>query len=365
MPHLRSLSGRRRTPSAPAAAGAAPAPAPPLTPVLPPPLCLLPCAFPGGVGRTSQAKNEGNSIGQGRWPKKSAEILLGLLTNAESNAESKGLVRCRCLAAAAAGFAATYVPCCTAGCAEACVGEGGSRQAEAAPAWAACWLVSFRLAHPRLITTNVPIPSAAAGRGRAVREPHPGQQGAEGPPPVRGAAGGGAACMHAVAAFRTASQVALRLLLAAHMCVAAAPAPSGVEARQPRHRKRGSSRWSAALRQPQQRRAGAAWRQWGSSAAGPGVGCLGMEQPSRAANASRAQPGSSVVGAPSTLGSTRLPLCSSPLHRHTSRSPASAAAGACLTPRGPLPCCAALCPAGPTARTAASTPTCPAPATWS
>lgn len=45
------------------------------------------------MGRTSQAKNEGNSIGQGRWPKKSAEFLLGLLTNAESNAESKGLVR--------------------------------------------------------------------------------------------------------------------------------------------------------------------------------------------------------------------------------------------------------------------------------
>ena len=49
------------------------------------PLCA------GGVGRTSQAKNEHNSIGQGRWPKKSAEFLLGLLTNAESNAESKGL----------------------------------------------------------------------------------------------------------------------------------------------------------------------------------------------------------------------------------------------------------------------------------
>jgi large subunit ribosomal protein L17e len=43
------------------------------------------------VGRTGQAKNEGNSIGQGRWPKKSAEFLLGLLNNAESNAEGKGL----------------------------------------------------------------------------------------------------------------------------------------------------------------------------------------------------------------------------------------------------------------------------------
>jgi hypothetical protein len=56
-------------------------------------LTLRPALSPpaGGVGRTSQAKNEGNSIGQGRWPKKSAEFLLGLLNNAESNAESKGL----------------------------------------------------------------------------------------------------------------------------------------------------------------------------------------------------------------------------------------------------------------------------------
>lgn len=56
------------------------------------------------MGRTSQAKNEGNTIGQGRWPKKSAEFLLGLLTNAESNAESKGLVsalRCAVRAAVA------------------------------------------------------------------------------------------------------------------------------------------------------------------------------------------------------------------------------------------------------------------------
>lgn len=43
------------------------------------------------MGRTSQAKAEGNSIGQGRWPVKSAEFLMGLLENAESNAESKGL----------------------------------------------------------------------------------------------------------------------------------------------------------------------------------------------------------------------------------------------------------------------------------
>ena len=34
-----------------------------------------------------QAKNENQTTGQGRWPKKSAEFLLGLLKNAESNAE--------------------------------------------------------------------------------------------------------------------------------------------------------------------------------------------------------------------------------------------------------------------------------------
>lgn len=43
--------------------------------------------YNGGVGRTSQAKNEGNSIGQARWPKKSVDFLLNLLKNAESNAE--------------------------------------------------------------------------------------------------------------------------------------------------------------------------------------------------------------------------------------------------------------------------------------
>lgn len=41
----------------------------------------------GGVGRTAQAKNEGNPGGQARWPAKSCEFLLNLLKNAESNAE--------------------------------------------------------------------------------------------------------------------------------------------------------------------------------------------------------------------------------------------------------------------------------------
>ena len=49
--------------------------------------CIVFRRFCGGVGRTAQAKNEGSTNGQGRWPKKSAEMLLGILKNAESNAE--------------------------------------------------------------------------------------------------------------------------------------------------------------------------------------------------------------------------------------------------------------------------------------
>ncbi|RUP50385.1 50S ribosomal protein L22 [Jimgerdemannia flammicorona] len=45
--------------------------------------------FKGGVGRTAQAKPFG--VTQARWPAKSAEFVLGLLKNAESNAEVKGL----------------------------------------------------------------------------------------------------------------------------------------------------------------------------------------------------------------------------------------------------------------------------------
>ncbi len=43
--------------------------------------------YTGCIGRTAQAKNEGNPCGQGRWPVKSCEFLLNLLKNAESNAE--------------------------------------------------------------------------------------------------------------------------------------------------------------------------------------------------------------------------------------------------------------------------------------
>merc|ERR1712062_140440 len=45
--------------------------------------------FMGGVGRHAQANVHGTA--QGRWPLKSAEFLLHLLKNAESNAEYKGL----------------------------------------------------------------------------------------------------------------------------------------------------------------------------------------------------------------------------------------------------------------------------------
>jgi large subunit ribosomal protein L17e len=45
--------------------------------------------FAGKVGRTSQAKEFG--VTKGRWPEKSCKIILGLLKNAESNAESKNL----------------------------------------------------------------------------------------------------------------------------------------------------------------------------------------------------------------------------------------------------------------------------------
>merc|ERR1712023_60757 len=47
--------------------------------------------FCGGVGRTSQAKNAGSTNGQARWPKKSAQFMLNLLSNAEANAELKSL----------------------------------------------------------------------------------------------------------------------------------------------------------------------------------------------------------------------------------------------------------------------------------
>merc|ERR1719164_300473 len=51
--------------------------------------CIPFRAFKGGIGRTPQAK--AFKMSQGRWPIKSAKIVLGLLKNAESNAEFKNL----------------------------------------------------------------------------------------------------------------------------------------------------------------------------------------------------------------------------------------------------------------------------------
>uniref|UniRef100_H0XTH2 Large ribosomal subunit protein uL22 n=1 Tax=Otolemur garnettii TaxID=30611 RepID=H0XTH2_OTOGA len=45
--------------------------------------------YNGGIGRCAQAKQWGWT--QGQWPKKSAEFLLPMLKNTESNAELKGL----------------------------------------------------------------------------------------------------------------------------------------------------------------------------------------------------------------------------------------------------------------------------------
>ena len=45
--------------------------------------------YAGGTGRASQGKQFG--VSRARWPTKSAEFLLGLLKNAESNADAKGL----------------------------------------------------------------------------------------------------------------------------------------------------------------------------------------------------------------------------------------------------------------------------------
>merc|ERR1712205_120632 len=47
--------------------------------------------FCGGVGRTAQAAAAGSTNGQARWPKKSCKFILGLLRNAEANAETKDL----------------------------------------------------------------------------------------------------------------------------------------------------------------------------------------------------------------------------------------------------------------------------------
>ena len=51
--------------------------------------CVPLCRYNSGVDRCAQAKQ--CVWMQGRWPKKSAEFLLHMLKNAESNAELKGI----------------------------------------------------------------------------------------------------------------------------------------------------------------------------------------------------------------------------------------------------------------------------------
>eukprot|EP01061_Rhynchopus_euleeides_P007935 TRINITY_DN16_c0_g3_i3.p1 TRINITY_DN16_c0_g3~~TRINITY_DN16_c0_g3_i3.p1 ORF type:complete len:213 (+),score=63.52 TRINITY_DN16_c0_g3_i3:73-639(+) len=51
--------------------------------------CIPYIRFSHAAGRTPQAKEFG--VTQGRWPRKSVEMFQGLLKNAESNAEQKGL----------------------------------------------------------------------------------------------------------------------------------------------------------------------------------------------------------------------------------------------------------------------------------
>eukprot|EP00662_Eupelagonemidae_sp_cell21_P004343 gene4343-48300_t len=53
--------------------------------------CVPYIRFNHACGRTSQAKEWKESNGQGRWPRKSVELIQSLLKNAESNAEQNGL----------------------------------------------------------------------------------------------------------------------------------------------------------------------------------------------------------------------------------------------------------------------------------
>ena len=51
--------------------------------------CVPFTRYDGATGRTGQAKEFG--LTHGRWPEKSVKVILGLLQNAKSNAETKGL----------------------------------------------------------------------------------------------------------------------------------------------------------------------------------------------------------------------------------------------------------------------------------
>eukprot|EP01062_Namystynia_karyoxenos_P054404 TRINITY_DN447_c0_g2_i2.p2 TRINITY_DN447_c0_g2~~TRINITY_DN447_c0_g2_i2.p2 ORF type:complete len:191 (+),score=83.41 TRINITY_DN447_c0_g2_i2:94-666(+) len=62
-----------------------------LTDVLAHKRCVPYIKFRHACGNTPQAKEFKESNGQGRWPRKSVELVQSLLKNAEANAEQKGL----------------------------------------------------------------------------------------------------------------------------------------------------------------------------------------------------------------------------------------------------------------------------------
>eukprot|EP01062_Namystynia_karyoxenos_P054402 TRINITY_DN447_c0_g1_i1.p2 TRINITY_DN447_c0_g1~~TRINITY_DN447_c0_g1_i1.p2 ORF type:complete len:191 (+),score=73.20 TRINITY_DN447_c0_g1_i1:96-668(+) len=62
-----------------------------LTDVLAHKRCVPYIKFRHACGNTPQAKEWKESNGQGRWPRKSVELVQSLLKNAESNADTKGL----------------------------------------------------------------------------------------------------------------------------------------------------------------------------------------------------------------------------------------------------------------------------------
>merc|ERR1712043_26656 len=51
--------------------------------------------FSGSIGRTAQTKEFKSPTSKGRWPEKSCRILLGMLKNAESNAQVKAAAKQR------------------------------------------------------------------------------------------------------------------------------------------------------------------------------------------------------------------------------------------------------------------------------
>jgi len=135
----------------------------------------------GGVGRTAMAKNEGSTTGQGRWPKKSVEFILGLLRNAESNAEAR--TRTAASGRQLGGMAGTAT-------AAASPGLSPRRTGSVAAALHVCGASSLpgarRPAPDRQtlgLTDSRGSSGEGAGHGRADHQAHPGQPGHEAAPP--------------------------------------------------------------------------------------------------------------------------------------------------------------------------------------